>query len=33
MRKLRFRKVKQPAQGHIIGRAGIEVQVEHLMGD
>lgn len=28
-----LRKVKQPAQGHMVGGAGIEFQVEHLMGD
>lgn len=30
MRKLRFRKVKQPAQGHMVGVNGIEFQVGHL---
>lgn len=28
-----FRKFKQPAQGHMVVGAGIEIQVEYLMCD
>lgn len=27
-----FRKVKQTVQGHMVGGAGIEIQIKHLMG-